>query len=103
MTIEERSQEFFDAKARGVCPLQELLAKRRKHFAQLERENQELRDRVARLSKPVWEVKFPHVHFTDKVHIDYKDGTSQCVKHLYNGTSELLNINWDDVVDCDEC
>lgn len=96
-------EAYKDAKARGVCPLQELLARRRKHFAQLERENQELRDRVARLSKPVWEVKFPHVHFTDKVHIDYKDGTSQCVKHLYNGTSELLNINWDDVVDCDEC
>lgn len=103
MTYEEKGQEFFDAIARGEDPLQDLLAKRRKHFAQLAKENEELRDRVARLAKPVWEMKFPHVNFTDKVHIDYKDGTSQCVKHLYNGTSELLNINWDDVADCDEC
>ena len=76
-------------------------------IAQLTKENQELRDRIKRLverfAKPVWEMKFPHVNFTDKVHIDYKDGTSQCVKHLYNDTSELLNINWDDVADCDEC
>ena len=34
MTIEERAQEFFNAIERGEDPLQDLLAERRKRFAQ---------------------------------------------------------------------
>ena len=47
-----------------------------------------------------WEIKFPHVRFTDKVGIEYADGTTETIKHLYNDTSRLHEINWDNVTDC---
>ena len=47
-----------------------------------------------------WEIKFPHVRFTDKVGIEYADGTTETIKHLYNDTSRLHEINWDNVIDC---
>lgn len=65
----------------------------------------ELEDRIKWLElfapKP-WEIKFPHVRFTDKVELTFSDGQTETLKHLYNSDYELQCVNWDAVVKCEE-
>ena len=49
-----------------------------------------------------WNVKFPEVKFIDKVFIEYKDGTSELLKHLYFDNSRLFSIDWSEVASCSE-
>lgn len=51
---------------------------------------------------PDWEEKFPDVRFTDKISVDFEDGSSETIKWLYNDTSRLHEIDWDTVVHCQE-
>jgi len=49
-----------------------------------------------------WEMLFPNVSFRDKIHIEYSDGTSEVIKHLYLNSFILKEIDWENVVDCFE-
>jgi len=46
-----------------------------------------------------WNVKFPNVHFTDKVAVII-DGEAHVIKHLYSSDEELNDIDWEKVSDC---
>lgn len=50
----------------------------------------------------IWEEMFPNVRFTDKIEVEYKDGTTEKVKHLYFDDMPLEDIDWENVVDCYE-
>lgn len=49
-----------------------------------------------------WEMMFPNVSFRDKINIEYSDGTSEVIKHLYLNSFILKEIEWENVVDCYE-
>ena len=46
-----------------------------------------------------WEMMFPNVSFRDKIHIEYSDGTSEVIKHLYLNSFILKEIDWENVVE----
>ena len=121
------NREFLAAKARGESPLQEILNLKKRNAVQVRNMNtaerleamRNGRDIIAELlleisdlesqvqyfeqfAPKAWELKFPYVSFTDKVAVYYADGTTEYIKHLYNDTSRLHEINWDDVVDCQQ-
>jgi len=50
----------------------------------------------------VWWDLFPSVSFDDKVCIEFKNGESIVLKHLYADDSELFDIDWQNVADCFE-
>lgn len=55
------------------------------------------------MSISIYEQLFPHVSFTDKVCVVFKDGTEKVFKHLYHDKSELDDVNWVGAVrDCFE-
>jgi|DEB0MinimDraft_4_1074332.scaffolds.fasta_scaffold212808_2 hypothetical protein len=46
----------------------------------------------------VWVHKFPDVSFTDKVCVEFGDGSARVFKHLYHDDSELHEVDWQQVV-----
>lgn len=47
----------------------------------------------------LWEQKFPNVSFTDKVCVEFLDGTAMVCKHLYHDDAVLYDIDWSQVVE----
>lgn len=50
----------------------------------------------------MWKEMFPDVSFTNKVRIEFIDGTWIVLKHLYFDSSVLETVDWDKVIDCFE-
>jgi hypothetical protein len=50
----------------------------------------------------MWKSLFPDVSFNDKVCIEFIDGNSIVLKHLYFDDSALETIDWDKVTNCFE-
>ena len=54
------------------------------------------------MNRHYWEILFPNVRFTDKIEVEYSDGTTEMFKHLYFDNMCLEDVDWKDVVDCYE-
>jgi hypothetical protein len=54
------------------------------------------------MNRHYWEILFPNVRFTDKIKVEYSDGTTEMFKHLYFDNMCLEDVDWKDVVDCYE-
>jgi len=50
----------------------------------------------------IWQEMFPNVDFTDKICIEYSDGSREEIKHLYLDEWVLDEVDWSTVVDCFE-
>tara|TARA_R110000751_G_scaffold26104_1_gene70291 strand:+ start:995 stop:1186 length:192 start_codon:yes stop_codon:yes gene_type:complete len=50
----------------------------------------------------IWQEMFPNVDFTDKIYIEYSDGSAEKIKHLYHDDWVLDEVDWSTVVDCVE-
>lgn len=49
----------------------------------------------------IWQEMFPNVDFTDKICIEYSDGSKE-IRHLYQDDWVLNVVDWASVVDCFE-